>query len=93
MKVKIEIKQYENEAGFFQNGIFVDEHLFDWGIDEEEVIAAASAIKEKTFGDYTTKAIENNIMEHFLECFSEFVGKNITMAEILQSIERGELEL
>ncbi len=65
------------------NAIYVDGNLFDFEMDEEGLRKGLA---------YTSKeAIESDVQKYFTESFSDFVGKEMTLKEINDAIEKGEL--
>jgi hypothetical protein len=85
MKIKLEIKKHEN-----QNVLFVNEDIFDWQIQEEEL---EDAIKFANNDKEVKKAIKADIQNFFLSCLSEILGKKINLKELNDGIERGFLEI
>lgn len=83
MTKTIEIRRHNGE-----NCIFIDNQLFDWGIDEE----AIDQIK-KIENEEDLKKIKENIKNFFLDCFSSIVGKEITIKQLYKAIESGQLEI
>ena len=87
MKKKFEIlDRIVPETGKLEKALFIAGEIFDWGI-EDGVLANAI----KTVGDDTTmkKALYGDIQRYFLESFSEFLGRTITLAEVNEAIEKG----
>ena len=79
----VEIREHND-----YRAIFVDGHLFDWEMDLEGLKKAASF----TAGNPTLqKSIEGDIQRHFVESFSEFIGRPITLIEIVEAINKGIL--
>ena len=87
--MKIGIKPHFNaETQEAYNAIYVGDILFDWDIDKESLIRA-----KKFAGDnkLLRKSVVGNIQKHFLDSFSEFIGKPITLAEVNNALIKGEL--
>lgn len=63
----------------------IDNEIFDWGIEEEEIKQArrSSAIKDDLLG---------NIQKHFITSLSSFLGREVTIKEVNDAIESGWLE-
>jgi hypothetical protein len=75
--VPFEEKPYMDEDGIHvSKGIFVDGTLFDWGVDEEDYKQAVA------MGPKYQKQIEASIAKHFVECFSEFLSRRITLEDV-----------
>jgi len=75
--VPFEEKTYMDDDGVHMaKGIFVDGTLFDWGVDEENYKQALA------LGPQYKKAIEESIAKHFVDSFSEFLSRRITLDEV-----------
>lgn len=86
---KVEIKDYYDlEVKRNLRAIAVDGELFDWNIDALEIEKAHSACKSLE----ERKAIHANIQAHFLKCFSYFLGRTVTMKEVNEALEKGEIK-
>lgn len=79
----IEIRKFEGE-----NRLFIDNQLFDWGIDEE-AIEQINKIENKE----DLEKINENIKQFFLECLSSMIGKKINIKEAYESIISGQIEI
>jgi len=90
MKVKVEIKDYKDEdTGFEYRALFVDGVVFDWGMDNASLLRAKKFARNKLY----EKSIIGDIQKHFLECFSEFIGQKVTLKDVINAIESGEIEI
>lgn len=69
--------------------LMLDNEVFDWGPDPEEL---QNAIKMINHNNDLKETILNSIIGHFVNSFSEFVGKKMTLDEINTSIENGNIE-
>lgn len=68
--------------------IVVGNEAFDWEFDPDSVARA----KEMANGeDFTARGFEGMIRKHFELCFSEFIGRHVTMAEIVRAIDEGSI--
>ena len=87
--MKLSIKPYQDEeTGVQCRVIYIDDVLFDWGMEKEHL---SNAI-EFTKNDSTMKkSLNEDIKRHFIESFSEFIGKEITLEEVNESIESGRI--
>ena len=74
--VPFEEKPYMADGEHISKGIFVDGTLFDWGVDEEDYKEALA------MGPKYQKEIEASIAQHFIESFSEFLSRHITLEEV-----------
>jgi len=80
-KKKVKIFNLENV-----NYIVVDNEAFDWSIEPEYVkkiefqVRNEPMLKDKYIG---------NIFQHFTRCFSDFLGRKVSLQEINEAIEKG----
>lgn len=71
-----------------KNYIVVDDEAFDWEIEPEQLrtiefkIKNDPAMKESFIG---------NIFDHMASCFSEFIGKKVSLKEINDALENGHI--
>lgn len=79
-------KHFDNELNRDINAIFVDDLAFDWGIDENSLYDARNFIQNN---QNMEKAVYGDIENHFIECFSEFLGRKINIQELVNAIETG----
>jgi hypothetical protein len=87
---KIEIVSgYSEEFNKDISVLAVDEELFDWGLDPDSWAEAKKVISQHS---ELTETVTTSILNHFCECFSEFVGRNMTLQEINEAIEKGYIE-
>ena len=69
--------------------IALDNEAFDWGIEEEDFKAAQviskndPAMKDNFLG---------SVQRHFVDCFSEFLGRPTSLEEINRAIADGWIE-
>jgi hypothetical protein len=83
MKISFKIKKNEG-----QKAIFVNEELFDWGIDEEALVQA----NELSSNPNALKAIHNDIKNYFLDCLEEFIGFRPTISQVNEALKIGHME-
>lgn len=82
--VPFEEKPYMDDDGVHMSkGIFVDGTLFDWGVDEEDYKQALA------MGPKYRKMIEASIAKHFIDSFSEFLSRKITLEEVNEARKTG----
>lgn len=67
----------------------VDGEVFDWGMDLESLVGAKKVISQHK---ELAESVVMSIISHFLESFSDFIGKKISLAELLSSIDKGFIE-
>lgn len=66
--------------------LVVDNEVFDWGLDPDSLSNAVNMINHSPDNK---QAVLNSIINHFIASFSEFLGRDITLQEINESIETG----
>lgn len=63
---------------------------FDWDFDPDSVARA----KEMANGeDFTARGFEGMIRKHFQLCFSEFIGRLVTIPELVRAIKEGGMQV
>lgn len=67
----------------------VDGQIFDWGMDLESLAEAKKVISQHR---ELSESVVMSIISHFLESFSDFIGKKISLSELISSIEKGFIE-
>lgn len=82
--MKLEIKEHSEG----HRAIYVDDVLFDWGLEQEDVERAKKFAKSS---DVLKKTIQNDIQKHFLDSFAEFLGKTVSLRELNEAIESGTI--
>lgn len=78
----IEIRRFDGE-----DRIFIDNQLFDWGIDEEALNQISKISNEDEL-----KKIHENIKQYFLGCFESYLGRPTSIKEVLESIQSGQIK-
>jgi hypothetical protein len=73
-----------------KNYLVVDNEAFDWDIDPDQLKNLEISIKADP---EMRESYIANIFEHLVSCFSEFVGKKISLKEINDSLERGYIDI
>lgn len=87
--MKVEIKDYTDESTKeTYRAIFVNDIVFDWGLDAHSLSEAKKFAKN----DLYKKSIMGDIQKHFVESFSEFIGREVKLSDILAALESGEIE-
>jgi len=83
----LEIKEYHDpETDDVYDAIFVDGIVFDWGMDQNSLRQAKTLAESNPT---LQQSINDNIQHHFVESFSEFLGREITLGEINEAIKSG----
>jgi len=70
--------------------IVMDNEVFDWGMDEESLRQAV--FLSKTDPEMKASFI-SDIQQNLVMCFSEFVGKECTLADINQALRNGYIDV
>lgn len=69
--------------------IVLENEAFDWEVEPEQV----RVIEIKIKNDPAMKeSLIGSLFNHFTSCFSEFVGKKMSLKDINDSLERGYIE-
>lgn len=79
----VEIRRFDGE-----DRLFVDNQLFDWGIDD----VALEQINQITNKEELQK-IHENIKNFFLDCFSSMIGKKVNIKQAYEAIVSGQIEV
>lgn len=66
--------------------IVVGKDVFDWGLDTHSI---KKAILIHGMDEATYARLIGNIQTHLLTCFSEFIGRKVTLEEIVQALDEG----
>jgi len=87
--MKVEIRTHQDEeTGDEYRAIFVENELFDWGLDPVSLRRAKILARREPL---MKRSVMGDIQKHFVECFSEFVGRSVTLEEVNRALETGEL--
>lgn len=68
------------------NYIVVGNEAFDWQIDPDQVKKVEFQINNDPMMKDT---YIGSILNHFTNCFSEFLGKKVSLKDINEALERG----
>lgn len=82
------VKIKSDEVGKDINIIVVGNEAFDWGIDEVSLVRTKKMIDQRPD---MRESISMSIINHFVDCFSEFIGREVTLPEIVSAIKKGEI--
>jgi hypothetical protein len=86
---KLEIIQiHSEELNKSVNALSIDGDLFDWGMDPEEFQHTKKLMKHHR---ELKESVILSLANHFTECFSEFIGREITLEELNEAIKKGEI--
>lgn len=85
MQKKIEIVQIENKKY-----IVLENEAFDWEVQPEQL----KTIEIKIKNDPSLKdSFIGNVFNHLTSSFSEFIGKDVSLKEINDALEKGYIEV
>jgi len=87
MNKKIKIMNIKDENGY-TNMLVLENEVFDWGIDPKSLKEAKKMIKQRPD---MREQVSMSIINHFVDCFSEFCDTKLSLKDILIAIERGDL--
>ena len=88
---KLEIKDHiDPNSKETYKAIFVDGKLFDWYIDKDELNKAKRFSRGN---EARNRVVVGDVIQFFMECFREFLGKEISLQEVNKAIRTGELEI
>lgn len=68
------------------NYIVVDKEAFDWNIEPEYVKMVQFQVKNDP---EMRDSYIGNIFQHFTKCFSDFMGREVSLQEINEAIKEG----
>ena len=81
MQKKLEIVSIEGKKY-----IVVDNEAFDWEVEPEQVKIISMKIKNDPL---MKNSLIGSIFEHMAMCFSEFLGRKVSLKEMNDAIESG----
>jgi hypothetical protein len=82
-KKKFEVRFEQHPDGSIEKQIYIDGELFDYSID---ISSFQEAVR---MGPAFAKAAKEDIARHFVQCLSEFLGRHVTVEEIIQAQKTG----
>lgn len=83
--LKIYNEDYKKEINYLVH----NNEVFDWGLEPSDLQNAINMINHNS---NSREAIVNSIINHFIESFSEFIGKKLNLEQINKMIESGCVE-
>lgn len=90
MEKKLQIlKIKDTEKNKDVNLLVLNNEVFDWGLDQDSLNRAKKLIEQKPD---MKESVIMSILNHFSECFSDFLGRKTNLEEILNSIEKGIIQ-
>lgn len=69
--------------------LVLQKEIFDWGLDDESLLRAKKLIEQKPD---MRESVIMSIINHFVESFSDFLGREITLEEIIDAVEKGKIK-
>ena len=82
-KVPFETRILRHPDGSFERKIFINNELLDWSVD------IASFQEAQRMGSMYQKSVKEDIVKHFTNSVSEFLGRKVTMEEIRTATKSG----
>jgi hypothetical protein len=82
-KSKFEVRMHMAEKGNLKQGIFIDGQLLDWSVDVHDLLEA------KKMGTQYIKDLEIDVIRHFLQSISDFIGRKVSVEEMNQAKKNG----
>jgi hypothetical protein len=82
-KARFEVKMRMNRDGSVDKAIFIDDKHLDWEVDKDSYIKACQ------MGPEFQAAADRDIERHFVESVSDFLGRKVTLIEILKATQTG----
>lgn len=91
MKATVHLKKiFSQDCGKEINALFINGFLFDYLIESDSLKQAAIYCANNP---NLKKSVCGDIQKHFLDCFSEFVGRIVDLAEVNKAIRDGEIDI
>lgn len=82
-KKSFEVRIHKDEKGTLKQGIFIDGQLLDWSVDLHDLLEA------KKMGPKFAKSVEIDIIRHFLQSASDFLGRKLSVEDINEAKKNG----
>ena len=82
-KKSFEVRIHKDEKGALKQGIFIDGQLLDWSVDLHDLL------ESKKMGPKFAKSVEIDIIRHFLQSASDFLGRKLSVEEINEAKKNG----
>lgn len=80
---------FDDEHQKYVRVLAVDDEVFDWGMDKASLDQVKAMVRNHPD---LIGTVSCDIINHFLACFSEFIGRDITLAELNEAIRLGYIE-
>lgn len=82
-KLSFEVKVYKDDKGNLKQGVFIGGELLDWSIEVGDLLEA------RKMGPQYAKSLQIDIVRHFLQAASEFVGRKLSVEELNEARKNG----
>jgi len=82
-KIPFETRIKLHPNGSVEREIWIGNQLLDWSVD---ITSFHEAVR---MGPMYKKAVQRDIVKHFVESVSDLVGRQVTMQEVNQAIKNG----
>lgn len=82
-KVKFETRIKLHSNGSVEREVWIGGEKFDWSVD---VTSFHEAVK---MGPMYKKAVQADIVKHFVDSVSDFLGRRVTMKEVNEATKKG----
>lgn len=82
-KVPFETRIIRHPDGSFERKIYINNELLDWSVD------IASFQEAQRMGAMYQRAVKEDIVRHFTNSVSEFLGRKVTMEQIHDATKSG----
>lgn len=74
---------FDPSSGVHRQDLFIDDKLFPYEIDQ------ASLMRAKEMGPSYFAIIQKEIMTHFVDSLSNFMGRKVSMEEVVKATKEG----
>jgi len=84
-KVPFQTAMRQRPDGTMEKAVFIDGKKLDWSLD------MSSLMEAKQMGPRYFREMQKDIIRHYTESVSEFLGRRVTLDEIQEAIKTGWL--
>jgi len=82
-KVRFEVMMRPAANGVIEKAVFIDGEELDWAMD------ASSLMEARAMGPKFFRAVQADIIRHYVESVSEVVGRKVTVEDIQNARQTG----
>jgi hypothetical protein len=82
-KVRFEVMMRPAGNGVIEKAVFINGEELDWAID------ASSLMEARAMGPKFFRAVQADIIRHYVESVSEVVGRKVTVEDIQNATKTG----